>query len=221
MRLAFALLGLLFLTAAAPGRDWSTVATRTPAGTYVIGNPAAKVKLVEYASYTCPHCAAFARDSGPVLKERMVKSGSTSVEIRNQIHDAIDLSAVILARCAGPQRFAALSAAIFARQPEWLPRAADYQQANAARLQRYPSSAQFRAIADAGGLTDIAKASGLTEPAIDACFADAAAIDRIVAVAADAPAEVTGTPTFYLNGQHVPGMTWDKIEPLLRARGAK
>ncbi|HEX8555004.1 MAG TPA: thioredoxin domain-containing protein, partial [Sphingomonas sp.] len=67
MRILFVFSALLALTAAAPARDWSTVAAKTATGAYVIGNPQARVKLIEYASYTCSHCAEFSVQSDKEL----------------------------------------------------------------------------------------------------------------------------------------------------------
>ena len=60
----------------------------------------------------------------------------------------------------------------------------------------------------------------MSDARLDACFADQAAIDRIVAMTASAT-DVTGTPTFLLDGKRIDGFTWDKVEPQLRARGLK
>lgn len=221
MRPILLVLLTLFLTAAAPQRDWRTAVARTPAGAYVVGNPQARVKLVEYASYTCSHCAAFSRESTPVLKERMIRSGSTSLELRHLIRDGVDMAAAVLARCTGPAGFLPTSQAIFAAQDDWLPRAAAFQQANANRLSTWPRAAQMRALADGAGLTALVQARGLTPAATDACFADQAEIDRIFAMTTGAPASVTGTPAFFINGQAAPGADWATLEPLLRARGAR
>jgi protein-disulfide isomerase len=221
MRPILALLGLLFLTAAAPARDWSTVATQAPSGVFVIGNPAARVKIVEWASYTCSHCAAFANESAPVLKGQMIRSGSTSLEVHHLVRDPLDLAAGILARCAGPRGYAGLHAAIFAGQEKWLQQGATYLQANAPDLEKLPKLAAFRRIADGAGLTAIAHARGLTEPQVAACFASQPGVDKLLALGAAAPAEVTGTPTFYVNGKLVPNVGWAQLEPALRAAGAK
>ncbi len=221
MRLLLALVSAVLLTGAAPRRDWNAVATKTPAGAYVIGNPAARVKLVEYASYTCSHCAAFSGESDAVLHKQMIASGSTSLEIRHFIRDKLDLAAAVLARCTGPKGFAGTTAAIFAAQPTWLQRGIDFQQANGARIGLYPPQAQLRANADGAGLTALVKARGLSDAAIGACFADQAEIDRIVALTANAPSEIDSTPTFYVNGKRVPHAAWKQLEPALRAAGAK
>jgi protein-disulfide isomerase len=205
---------------AAAATDWSAVARPTAKGAYVLGNPAAPVKLVEYGSYTCSHCADFARDSAPVLKDRMIRSGSVSLEYRHLIRDPADLGAAILARCGGARAFPGAHAAIFATQTTWLDKVAAYQAAHP-DIDQKPLIAQARAYADAGGLTAAMRARGLTLPRIDACFADKAAVDRITAMTADAPIEVRSTPTFYLDGALQPPMTWTQLEPVLRARGAK
>src|SRR3954469_16458643 len=88
-------------TKAVAGRDWSRVVAATADGGYLMGNPAAKVKLIEYGSLTCPHCGAFARESVPLLIEQYIKPGLVSYEFRNFARDPLDLGASVLVRCAG------------------------------------------------------------------------------------------------------------------------
>lgn len=211
----------LLVTAAAPTRDWSTTAQQNADGAFVIGNPAARVKITEWASYTCSHCADFSQQSQPVLKDRFIRSGSTSLEIRHLVRDPLDLGAAILARCAGPRGFAGMHAAIFAAQDRWLPQGSTFAQGNAERLQKLPRLVAIRQFADGAGLTAVAKARGLTETQVAACFADQTAVDRLLALSGSAPAEVTATPTFYVNGKLVPNVDWARLEPVLRAAGAK
>lgn len=220
MRLLAALLAPALL-AAAPAADWRATVSKNAAGAFVIGNPAAKVKLVEYASYTCSHCADFSRTSKPVLDERMIRGGTVSLEFRHLIRDGVDLAAAVLARCTGPKGFLPTSQAIFAAQDDWLPRAMEWQQANAERLQRWPRSAQLRALADGAGLTALVQARGLSEAATDACFADAAEIDRVIRMTREAPASVDSTPSFFVDGQLVPHVGWSGLEPVLRRKGAR
>ena len=221
IRVLLVMLGIVVLTAAAPVRDWTGHVAKLPSGAYVVGNPAAKVKLVEYASYTCPHCAAFVAESEPVLLHQMIKSGSTSWEVRNLIRDRIDLAAAVLTHCAPPSSFVALNGAVFGQQSAWLDRSMDFQQANGARLQMYPILAQLRAYADGAGLTAIGRAHGLTDARIDACYADQAELDRITAMTSSVPAGVTGTPAFFVNGKLVVGANWATLQPVLVAAGAK
>lgn len=217
MRIVAALLALLALAAAAPHRDWSNVATRTPSGSFLIGNPQARVKLVEYASYTCPHCAHFAIESAPVLKGRLIRSGSINLEFRHVVFNGLDLGAAILARCTGPRGFAATTELFYRTQDQWLQRGVEFQQANGERLGRYPLLGQLRALADGAGLTATVLARGLSPAAVDACFADEAEVKRIAGMAGD----VNSTPTFFLNGKRVAFAGWAALEPQLRAAGAR
>lgn len=219
--LALAASAVLILSAAPPPRDWSATARLLPNGAYLIGDPGARVKLVEYASYTCPHCADFAGESKPVLKGAMIRSGSTSLELRHLVRDALDLAAVTTARCAGPAGFARMSDAVFAAQGEWLPRGAEYAGTNAAALETRPAAARLRALADGAGLTAVARANGVAPARLAACFADRADRDRVLALTAAKPDEVRATPTFYLNGRVLPASDWAQVEPALRAGGAK
>lgn len=215
-----ALLLLPFLLAATPARDWSRTAVRLPTGSYLIGNPAAKVKLIEYASYTCPHCAAFGTESAAVLRGQMIRSGSTSLEYRHLIRDNVDLAAAIVARCTGA-KFAETSDAIFAAQDRWLPRALEWQQANGGRISTYPVLARLKAVADGAGLTAFGRAAGLPDAAIDRCFADQAEVDRIVAMSANLPEGIDSTPSFLVNGKLVAHVGWAGLQPVLRAAGAR
>jgi len=201
-------------------RDWTAAVAPSTAGAYVLGNPAARVKLAEWASYTCSHCAAFATESEAVLK-RMVRSGTTSVEYRHLIRDPFDLAAAVVARCGGARGFVPTSTAIFAQQSTWLPRASDYARDRGTELRALPPLGQLKALADGAGLLAIGRANGLTQARLDACFADRAGINRITALSASAPAEVTATPTFFVNGRLVPNVDWARLEPVLRDAGAK
>ena len=217
MRIILTLAALLAVSAAPP--DWSATVTPTAGGGYVIGNPAARVKLVEWASYTCPHCRDFAAQSRDVLEGRMIRSGSTSLEVRHYILNGPDFAAVTVARCGGPRGFVRRHHAIFAAQDRWSQAGAAFMQANPALLQQPPRHVAFRRIADASGLSAIGRASGLTPTQLNACFTPAA-LER-VGTLGDPPAEVTSTPSFYVNGRLVTRTDWAALEPQLRAAGAR
>lgn len=220
LRLLAVTIGVALLTAAAPVRDWSQTTRRLPTGAHLTGNPAAPLKLVEYGSYTCSHCAEFAEQSRAVLHDRMIRSGKVSFEYRHLIRDRLDLGAAILARCAGPAAFPSASEAIFASQSVWLQRVVDWQGAHPEVAQMSPVE-QIRAYVGASGLDAAMRARGLTQAKIDACLADRAEIDRIVKMTADAPKEVQSTPAFFLNGVLQANADWARLEPVLRARGAR
>ncbi len=228
MRRLFACL-LLGLVAAHPpvrrvaqpvARDWNHTITRTPAGEVVIGNPAARVKLTEYVSYTCPHCAAFTAESAPVLRARWVRSGQVSVAIHPAVREPLDLAAAMLARCSGA-RFGAVHDAIYAGQTAWYTKGAEYIQANVTQLNGEAVLPRLRALADGAGLTAIASAAGgMTPRAVAACYATDADMNRIVALTDDALKVIEGTPSFALGGKFLGFATWAALEPQLRAAGA-
>jgi len=219
MKRTFALIAVaLFATISAartPPRDWTTTVGRAPDGAFIVGNPAAKVKLIEYASYTCPHCAHFAGESEPELSAR-IKSGALNLTFRNAIRDKLDLTAAIAARCARTG-FLSASEAIFAAQQTWLPRGADYANLNDARLSKYPEGDRLKAYADGAGLTEMMKARGLTDAQLDACYADAAERTTVAALADAAWATIKGTPSFLVNGKPVATIQWAELAPMLRA----
>ncbi|MEH3100506.1 DsbA family protein [Sphingomonas adhaesiva] len=224
--LPFAALVLLAapITAAAPARPWTAVVTPVATGSYVTGNPGAGVKLVEYVSYTCPHCAHYAAESKPVVTS-MVRSGTLSVEVRNQVHDGLDLIAATLARCVGPRAWPAYHERVFADQMQWIERAGEWGEGNRERIASWPQLAQMKAMAEGAGLTAIARAAGAPAPAIDACFASDAAVKRVLAVSeatsTGPQGGVQGTPAFRINGRLVQNVGWAQLQPQLRAAGAK
>ena len=224
MRRLFALLALVALAAASPirhraTRDWNRTVTRSPSGEVVIGNPSARVKLTEYVSYTCPHCAAFTAESAPVLRAQWVRSGQVSVAIHPAVREPLDLAAAMLARCSGA-RFGAVHDAIYAGQTAWYTKGAEYIQANVTNLNAQAVLPRLRALADGAGLTAIAMANGLTPHARDACFASDADMNRIVALTEEALKMIEGTPSFALGGKFIGSATWAALEPQLRAAGA-
>lgn len=228
IRLLFAALLAPLLIGAAPAKDWTKTVSRTVEGAYIIGNPAAKVRLIEYLSYTCPHCAHYAQASTPVLQGQFIKSGSTRVELRHATRDAIDLIATIVVRCGGATKFPAMNDRVFATQEDWFPRAIQFEQSNASRIALYPENAKRKAVADASGLSDLARAQGVTDAALTACFADDAAAlklavmsDKSWAAIRAASPERGGTPTFIVNGKPYPTLDWAGLEKVLRAAGAK
>ncbi|MBX9730054.1 MAG: DsbA family protein [Sphingomonas sp.] len=202
-------------------RDWTKVATNTPAGNVILGNPRARVKVIEYLSFTCSHCAAFSVESGPVLKEQFIRSGSVSIEYRPIGRDLPDLGATILARCAGGLGFANAAEEIFARQPEWLSLAMGFMERDAKRFVLDTPLGQIRAATQASGLIDLMLARGLSRERIDACFADKKLLGSILANGDAARKVITGTPAIVINGTMVKELTWAGVEPLLRAGGAR
>src|SRR5438045_6978532 len=103
-----------------PGGTWADVANATSAG-FMMGNPNAKVKLVEIGSLSCPHCKAFDDEGVPTLIENYVKPGKVSWEFRTYvIHGPLDMAANLLVRCNGPKTFFPLARALYKDQNVWI-----------------------------------------------------------------------------------------------------
>lgn len=208
--------------ASAPvNNDWTTVATTTPAGNLILGNPKARVKVIEYLSFTCSHCAAFSMESAAVLKGQFIKSGSTSIEYRPIARDMLDLGATLLVRCAGAKGFAGGAEEIFARQNEWLSLGIGFMERDAKRFALDTPLEQVRAAAQASGLIDLMRGRGLADARINACFADKTILAKMLANGEAARKVIKGTPSIVINGVPTDEFVWEKVEPLLRAKGAR
>ena len=167
----------------------------------VIGNPDAKVTIIEYASLTCPHCAAFHANTLPALKERYLDTGKAKLAFRDFPLDGLALRAAMLAHCSGSERYFGMLGTLFARQMQW-------------------ATAQDPLLAIAA----IARQAGMSEEEFKACIADKAVEKTVLdsALEADKSLGVNSTPTIFINGQKFSGaLTIDQmaqvIDPLVGA----
>ena len=206
--------------AAPNGGDWSTVTVATPEGGMLMGNPAAKVKLIEYGSLTCPHCREFDEKGAKPLIDNYVKKGLVSWEFRNFVRDPYDITATLVARCGGPASFFGLMRSFYASQDEWVGKLQAIDPAKIQAMQTMTPQAQFAAIADAAGFPAFAALRGVPRAKTAACLADPNAATKLVQVNSDVVAQYPtfpGTPTFLLNGKMVDNTaTWELLEPKLR-----
>ncbi|HET9354797.1 MAG TPA: thioredoxin domain-containing protein [Sphingomicrobium sp.] len=221
MRLTMIAAALAAIPAAAAvgqAADWRSTIVATADGGMAIGNPKAKVSLVEYGSMTCPHCREFARDGVPPLIANYVKTGKVRFEFRNFVLNGYDLAASLVARCAGPKRFFPATERIYAEQPKWIARIQATPPARMEAAKALPADKQIAAMAGIAGLKPLGVASGIPAARIDQCLADKDAAERLMAFARKAGAEqgVKGTPTFFLNGQRTEAHNWATLEPLLK-----
>jgi protein-disulfide isomerase len=204
---------------AAAQRDWTRTVVATPQGGFRMGNPNAPVKLVEYGSLTCPHCAAFSAAAKAPIAER-VRTGKLSFEFRNMVLNAPDIAVSLLARCAPPQNFFRLADAIYATQPEWYGRIAAISDAQAAQLQALPDAQKFGRLVEIAGLGPLAARAGIPPQRATACLASKPALDRLGKMyEAASAAGVHHTPTFFLNGKMVEADTWAELQPLIAKAG--
>ena len=167
----------------------------------VFGSANAPITLVEYASLTCPHCAAFHVNVMPKLREKYISPGKVRLVLREFPLDNLAAAAAMLGRCAGEGKAFALFAVLFARQNEWafVPR---------------PVAELFR----------FARLADFTKASFDACLRDQKLLDDIATVRAHASKAfgVTVTPTFFVNGQRLErGATFEDFEKAFAAAPVK
>jgi protein-disulfide isomerase len=207
--------------AAPAGTSWVETAAVTPEGGNRIGNPEAPLKLVEYASHTCGACAAFSTTGAAPLDEYVAK-GIVSYEIRNQVHNPIDLTLAMLMRCGEPTAFHPLANQVWANLPAVMTRAQQDPAALTAAMQA-PEAQRYQQIAEAAGLLDFFAARGVSRDQAMQCLANTDQARQIAENSETQSEElnVTGTPTFFLNGRLVEGITWAEIEPALQTAGAR
>jgi protein-disulfide isomerase len=165
-------------------------------GEMVLGPDTAKVTVIEYASATCPHCAAFHNETFEALKKEYIDTGKIRFVFREFPHQDAALAAFMVARCAPKEKYFPLIDVFFATQPEWT---------------QNPQE----------GLYKIAQQAGFTKESFDACLKNETVAKEILAVRSKAEGfGVTGIPTFFVNGERYEGDTTieafrAKIDPLL------
>jgi protein-disulfide isomerase len=205
--------------AAPNGGDWTKTVRQTPEGGYLMGNPDAAVKLVEFGSLTCPHCADFARLGEPKLIDNYVKSGRVSYEFRNFVRDPYDLAASLVARCGGTKSFFPLNRALFVDQAKWIGKLQSVPPAQAQALQSATPPQQMRAIASWAGFPQWAAQRGLPSAKLNACLANEQEINKLVQMNSEAVSSysIPGTPAFLINGTLAEdATTWQTLEPKIR-----
>ncbi len=196
-----AMIALAAAMAAGPvlGQETTTAAAAPEIKDFSLGSPDAKVKIVEYASFTCPHCAAFHADVFKQLKADYIDTGKVHFTLREVYFDRYGLWAAMMARCGGDLKYFPITDILFGTQSEW-----------AATDDPTVAVANIRTI----GLS-----AGMTAEQLDACMQDAATAEGLVKrfeenMKADG---VEGTPTLFINGEKHPNMSYDDLKALVDA----
>ena len=211
----------LTLAAATPARNWNAVVAQTPQGTHLLGNPQAQLRLTEFVSYTCPHCAQFEREAAGQLRLRFVASGKTAVEVRHFVRDPVDMTVALLTNCGPPATFFSAHSAFLRTQSAWIAPLVSASPAQRARWTSGAFATRTRAIARDFGFYAIMARRGYRTNQVDRCLANEALAGRLAqeTKAATEQFGIAGTPSFALNGVILAGThNWDTLRPQLDAR---
>jgi len=183
-------------------RGSDTVASSTSVPLYnvvemVQGNRDAAVQVIEYASYTCPHCASFHANQYQQIKENYIDTGLIGFTYREVYFDQPGLWASMVARCGGEERFFGINNLIYESQQDWA-RAGDGAAISAA-------------------LRQIGRVAGLSDADLDQCLGDADKAQALMAWYRENAErdDVQGTPTFFINGENYPNMNYTDFAAVL------
>jgi len=163
----------------------------------VLGDPAAPIEIIEYASMTCPHCAAFHANTLPELKAQYIDTGQAKLVFREFPLDRLALMAAAVARCSGPEHYFGFISVLFETQATWA-----------------------RAEDPVGEIKKIVRMGSLDPAMVDACIDDEAVVDGIIAkrLEGEQTYQIQSTPSFVIDGElHSGDLTFEEIDVLLQA----
>jgi protein-disulfide isomerase len=161
-----------------------------------LGNPDAPVTMIEYASFTCPHCRTFHERVFPQVKENYVEPGRIHYIYREVYFDRFGLWAAMIARCGGPMRYFGIADMLYEQQSEW-------------------TQGSPREVAD--NLRRIGRTAGLTNEELDACLTDQAMAEAMLAEyeANTEVHDIPGTPSIVINDELHGNMSYADLSELL------
>lgn len=205
------------------GQEWATTVTKTDAGGYLMGNPDAPIKLVEFASLTCSHCADFAAEAFSTIRDDYVSTGRVSFEIRNFVRDPLDLTAAALTRCGPDTAYFALTEQTFGYQATLFEKAQAMGEDGYNRVIQLPSEQRYPALAQALGLYDFFGQRGISSDQANQCLSKVEDVEALAKRTQKATEEfnIAGTPTFLLNGRVYDFTGWPALEAQLQKMGAR
>ena len=167
-----------------------------PLGDVALGPADAKVTIIEYASLTCSHCAAFHKESWPELKKRYIDTGKVRFILREFPLDPLATAGFMLARCDGEGKYYPITDLLFDQQRNWA-------------FTEKPLDA----------LRSMMRQAGFSQEKFDACLKDQKLYDAVNAVKNRGMDQfkVDSTPTFFINGQRHPGnLSIDELEKIIK-----
>jgi len=163
----------------------------------ILGTADAPVTLVEYASYTCPHCAAFHETVFKDLKKDYIDTGKVKFVFREVYFDRYGLWAAMVARCGGETRYFGISSMLFERQKEW--------------------AASDDPAAVVENLKKIGRTAGMDDATLQACMENAPMAEAMVARFQEnmEKDKVEGTPTLIIDGVSHSNMSYEDLKVIL------
>lgn len=164
-----------------------------------LGAADAPVTVVEYAMFTCPHCAAFHHEVLPQLKADYIDTGKVRLVFREVYFNRPSLWAAMIARCAPQERYFGIADLLFDEQADW--------------------AAETDPQALVGKLFAIGKQAQLTDAEMEACMSDRAFAEALVADYQKHAEEdaIEATPTFIIDGEKVDNLPWPEFQAKLDA----
>jgi protein-disulfide isomerase len=168
-----------------------------------LGTPDAKVTLMEYASFTCPHCANFHSTVFKDLKKDYIDTGKVHFVYREVFFDRYGLWAAMVARCGGEMKYFGISDILYTTQKEW--------------------AASDDPNVVVGNLKKIGLTAGMDEAQLDSCLRDGATAQAMIDhyEANMKEYDVKGTPTLVINGTVHSNMSYADLKVILDAELAK
>ena len=165
----------------------------------MIGNPDAKVTVIEYASYTCPHCASFHTGTFKDLKKNYIDTDKINFVFREVYFDRYGLWASMIARCAGPEKFFGLTDLMFQSQSSWT------------------RAGEPAAIIDE--LRKLGRLAGIDGKTLEVCLNDNDKAKTLIAwyqekAGAD---NIDSTPSFIINGKKHTNMSFAEMSEIIDA----
>ena len=163
----------------------------------VLGQAEAPVEVIEYASFTCPHCANFHETVFDQLKENYIDTGKIRFVYREVYFDKFGLWAASVARCGGTEKYFPISGMIYETQKSWI------------------GDGDAATIAD--NLKKIGLKAGLSSEQVDACMRDEDQLKAMIATyqANATKDDITSTPSFVIDGQNYSNMSYEDFAAIL------
>ncbi|MBV7394436.1 DsbA family protein [Mameliella sediminis] len=180
--------------AQAPDVDTSTIVEM------VKGDPDAPIEVIEYASYTCPHCASAHATLIPKLQENYIDTGKVKFTYREVYFDKVGVWASLIARCGGEEKFFGITDLIYKGQQDWARKGSE------------------AAVVDE--LRKIGRLAGMEGDQIEACLNDTGKISTLIAWYQQNAAEhgINSTPSFVIDGKKYTNMSYEDFSEILDAK---